>query len=399
MKYRALDSLTSADVEQLLTSKMPEGRDLDYKRELPGGSDESKREFLSDVCSFANSAGGILLFGIEEKDGIPVSAPGVPVAGVDSGILRLENLARDSIEERIPGIRFRAIPVSEATAVIVMAIPRSWAGPHLVSFKGGSRFYARNARGKYQMNLGELRRAFAQASGDRDRMRSLRVERVAAVLTEETPLKLYGGPKVVLHVLPVSALADRPQIDVSGIDVYDLRFAAFGSDRYHDPRYNFDGVAVAPPLSNEGLAISYAQLFRTGVIEAVDAGMIHEEGGQKNIWSVPVERKLVHAVEQYLQTLEKLDLEGPYVVMLSFTGVEGYRVIPETRNRDWDSFRTPIDRDVLLLPETVIETNQTVIADALRGPFDNLWQSAGWQGSYNYNDQGAHLPTSDPRSR
>ena len=42
-----------------------EGRTLDYKRTLPGSTDEEKREFLADVSSFANAAGGDIVYGID----------------------------------------------------------------------------------------------------------------------------------------------------------------------------------------------------------------------------------------------------------------------------------------------------------------------------------------------
>lgn len=63
-------------VEELLSRAPEEGRDLDYKRELPPSDRDSKREFLADVISFANTDGGHLVFGVDEKGGRPVAVPG-----------------------------------------------------------------------------------------------------------------------------------------------------------------------------------------------------------------------------------------------------------------------------------------------------------------------------------
>lgn len=391
LRDRRLEDLTKSDVQVLVSAETPEGQELEYKRDLPRKSDDEKREFLADVTAFANSSGGIILFGVDEAGGIAVAAPGVPMASMDAEILRLENLLRDGVEERIPGIRMQAVAVSATEAVLLIRVPRSWAGPHMVSYKGSTRFFGRNARGKYQMNVGELRRAFDESSATHARLRSLRAERLAAIIADETPVPLYGGPKVVVHVVPMSALSGVAQVDIAGLDPYDLRFSAFGADRYHEPRYNFDGLAASPPIGNEDVTVSYAQLFRTGTIEAVDAGMIYEEAGRKHLYSITVERRLIEAVEQYLGTATKLGLDGPFVIMISLAGIRGYQVIPDTRNRHWDNFRTPIDRDVLLLPEVVTETAGADIPAILRPTFDTLWQSAGWPGSYNYDDDGKHI--------
>jgi hypothetical protein len=48
----------------LRTNGVAEGRQLDYKEQLPISSDDDKREFLGDVTSFANTAGGDLIYGV-----------------------------------------------------------------------------------------------------------------------------------------------------------------------------------------------------------------------------------------------------------------------------------------------------------------------------------------------
>ena len=61
------DSLSQSDLEELTEAQVPEGLRLEYKRELYGNSDSDKREFLKDVTALANSHGGHLILGIEEK--------------------------------------------------------------------------------------------------------------------------------------------------------------------------------------------------------------------------------------------------------------------------------------------------------------------------------------------
>ena len=62
-----LDQIDATVLERLKADSVREDRQLEYKEILPGGSDEEKREFLSDVTAFANAAGGDLIYGVRER--------------------------------------------------------------------------------------------------------------------------------------------------------------------------------------------------------------------------------------------------------------------------------------------------------------------------------------------
>src|SRR6185437_7719057 len=102
-------------------------------------------EFLYDVSSFANTAGGDIVFGIgDERDtagkptGIPLPPQGLAQENLSSEILRMENLVRDGIDPRIAGIEWLPIAGFPSGPVLVMRIPRSCIGPHMVTFGGAS---------------------------------------------------------------------------------------------------------------------------------------------------------------------------------------------------------------------------------------------------------------------
>ncbi|MBI4830971.1 MAG: ATP-binding protein [Candidatus Lindowbacteria bacterium] len=78
---RDLGSLQEYDLQELVQNKVPEGKNIEYKRMLPANSDDNKKEFLADVSSFANASGGHLLYGIRAESGIPaeiIGLKGVP---------------------------------------------------------------------------------------------------------------------------------------------------------------------------------------------------------------------------------------------------------------------------------------------------------------------------------
>jgi len=66
---KPLDEITEGDLQRLITDRIEENRQLEYKRELPSTSEGEKREFVRDVVSFANSAGGhIILVSLHRKE-------------------------------------------------------------------------------------------------------------------------------------------------------------------------------------------------------------------------------------------------------------------------------------------------------------------------------------------
>jgi predicted HTH transcriptional regulator len=86
---KPLDEIIEADLQRLIDDHLEENRQLECKRELPGTSDADKKEFVRDVVSFANSAGGHIIFGIAESNGIPTKPAPISEARIDEAKLRL----------------------------------------------------------------------------------------------------------------------------------------------------------------------------------------------------------------------------------------------------------------------------------------------------------------------
>ena len=146
---RPLDSIDEADLLALIDNGIAESKGIEYKKALFGSAESAKREFLADVSSFANASGGHLVFGIREKGGVATKICGLGDLDKDSEILRIENLLRDGLEPRIPGVAIKAISLTKNGTALVIHVPKRWASPHRVTLKGHGHFYSRNSAGKY----------------------------------------------------------------------------------------------------------------------------------------------------------------------------------------------------------------------------------------------------------
>jgi hypothetical protein len=382
-------------------NRVSESRTLEYKQVLPGSADDDRREFLADVSALANTLGGDILYGIVEErgaggktTGIPESAPGILITG-DTELRRLEEMIRDGIDPRVPTVSVQPIPGFINGTVVLLRIGRSWQRPHMVTFKNYSRFFARAASGKYQLDVHQIRDAFVAAASLRDRLQTFRLERLQAVRENAatTPALVEGG-RIVLHVLPITGF-DAPES--VALDLATTRprppFANLGAGHY---RINFDGVQGYEPTSDGDRCFDYVQLFRHGALEAVDAELlsrIAQDPDRKGVIpSLSFEGRLIDSLAGYLANLRDWRVPPPYLVGLALLKVRGLTLSMTLELADRLGGPRPIDRDDLVVPEQMIEElGQDLRLEAMRALkpcFDILWQSAGIPKSPHFDDAG-----------
>jgi Putative DNA-binding domain len=320
---KPIESLDESDLHALIDDEVPEGKIIDYKELLPGGTDADKKEFLADVSSFANAAGGYLIIGMKEQAGVPTALPGLQNINADAEIARLENLIRDGIRPRIPGLAIRALPLLTSSAAIVIRVPRSWALPHVVDYKGHWRFYSRNSAGKYPLDVGEVRAAFALSETTAERIRNFRTERLSLIVAGEAPVALDSGAKTVLHIVPLAAFDPGAKFDVASLAQDPSRLqpmSAMGWSR----RHNFDSLLSYTQDRELKTVLTYLQIFRNGSIEAVEALLLSPGDSRRIIPSLPYEQELLNAVPRFLSIQRDLGVEPPLSNAQSLGGFRLY---------------------------------------------------------------------------
>lgn len=385
------DAIIKADIDGLVANAVAERRTIEYKQQLPGNADEDKREFLADVSSFANAAGGDIIYGIieqrDEKDkptGIPQKAEGLAGVNPDAEKLRLEEIIRSGIDPRVPGIRIGHYDGFPSGPVIVIRVPKSWVSPHMVTFKNLSRFFTRNSAGKYQLDVREIRAAFT-ASGDlRAKISAFRTERLGKIIANEAPISLPATPKIILHLVPLTILDPTSQVDLTPLS-NDPNLVPLIQYYGYSSRINFDGYLSWTSAERGDRYHGYAQVFRSGVFEAVDANIIMPSENNKLVNAGLVGKATIDATLKYCQTAKRLGVPLPLVVMVTLHGLKGFKLMTGSQ---WHEDSYPIDRHTLLLPDVLLEDYSTPAYKLLKPVLDAFWQSAGFLACQHYDAQG-----------
>lgn len=380
----SIDSMTEDHLQRLVQDREQESKAIEFKQELPGPLDADKKEFLADFTSFANTVGGDLIFGIRAPSGIAEEVVGLE-GDLDAQLNRLENIIRTGIQHRVMGYSAKLIPLVNGRKILVFRIPRSWALPHRVTLGGHDKFYARHTVGKYQLDVPQLQNLFLLSATTAERIRDFRMERLARINGNETPVSMAPGPKTILHVIPLNAFAAGTNLNVSVFesDIQVVRpIQAPGGLNY---RHNFDGFVTFSVMRDSDNTQSYAQVFRNGSIEAVDGRLVREYDGQRLISGYGWEQALIDVLPSYFHIQSLLNIQPPVFIMLSVLGVRGY-----TMYLSPGAFETgdPIDRDMLIVPEVMVENFSSDPAQLLKPAFDVIWNATGFSGSGSYDAQG-----------
>ena len=373
--YKNVGALTEDDFERLIGAGTAEGTTLEFKRDIYGRSDDDKKEFLKDVSAMANSAGGTLLIGIGETDGIATSIQPMAIS-VDPEILRLEQLLQDGIAPRIFGVTIRAVPV-RGGHVIAIRVPRSWNPPHRAEFKNSKRFYIRSSKNVTEATVEDLRVRFTLSSSAFDRVRAFRRERLDLIAKGHAPVPLAViGGRLLVHVVPVSASEGYANVDIRiEENLRNLLAPVWSSGRFSS-QFNLDGfMTVRGEIDHYG----YTQLFRNGIIESVKSNIITKYKNTSIINGQNICNQCSHSITNYINMQEKLQIPPPFVVMITLLGIRNTRLMTSER-RFLDESPSEIRNEPLALPEVIIENfgSDFDYRRAMIPAFDALWNAGGY---------------------
>jgi hypothetical protein len=232
----------------------------------------------------------------------------------------------------------------------------------------------------------ELRTAFNLSSTLVDKIRNFKTERITALIADDTPIPFYEGGKIILHLIPLDAFSPNFQINLKSVADISISLKPIHSSGYNNRR-NLEGILTYS--GGENSSHSYVQLFRNDIIEAVEGLFLNMEKitgiKEKFIPSIAYERELLKSLPIFLKVLKDLNVNPPFFIFLTITGIKGFKMPGNIK--DFIS-GYPIEKDILLLPESLIETYNIEPKEILRPLFDLIWNACGFNGSLNFDENG-----------
>ena len=176
---KPIDEITIADIQSLIDEEVPEGEQIDFKRELPAAKgkidrwmtrgddigDYAKREILEEVVAFANAYGGVLLIGIEESKTKPSVATKIsPVPRCADLAERLKHVFRDCVDPKFVRVDIDRILAKDrceckdecGCGVVIIRVGKSRLAPHQVRFQKTRICTIRRADRCDEMTMGEI---------------------------------------------------------------------------------------------------------------------------------------------------------------------------------------------------------------------------------------------------
>jgi len=389
MLDRPFDAISISDLEALIENQTPEGRQLEFKSDHYGRTDDARREFAADVSAMANSLGGYLLIGVQEERGVATSIVGVTESDPDSLVRSVAHTIRTSIEPPISGVRIRWIDSGTSRGVLVIKVDRSGHAPHRVTVGRDSRFFLRDENGKRPMGIDELRRAFLFASEVENRIRQFRTDRMQLLIANEGPLAVdHTRPRAVLHIVPQATFSDGLLI---AFDRNAMGIRPFGGGGWNS-MYSLDGIVnYSGPEDRFEVVRAFSTFFRSGPVELVGQIYSGERNGHLSLSLSSLEQDVIQGVQSAFAEMRKYSVAPPYYLMLSLVGVRGYSAPTD----EWDrGIPYPHRSDRILLPELTVDDVTANVAPSsfLRPIFNLMWNAFGRSGSPNYDRAGQYSP-------
>lgn len=160
MDLITLNNFSIDTIKYLIENEVEENVHLDYKAgPALQSNDKGKNEITKDVSAFANSDGGIIIYGLSESQHKPSEFS--PVNGLQFTKERLDQII-SNIQPHVKGVKIFPIRIDGdiSRSIYVVQIPRSSNTPHMAT---DHRYYKRNNFQSVAMEDYEVKDLFLRA--------------------------------------------------------------------------------------------------------------------------------------------------------------------------------------------------------------------------------------------
>lgn len=327
---------------------------------------EKIAEFRSDVCAFANSEGGYLVFGVSDENGCVSDIPGVVVP--DDDIDRFELERRNNlipINPKTPYLKFHFIKLENGRYVVVIYIKHDNFAPytHVVDEKHYN-IYRRYGNRKQIITYSELKNMFNQSLSLDKEIYKYRSDRIAYYKGLEDDERHTYSQFLMLHIIPETFMDSS----------YDERIFILEKSK----KYKFSGIFSYFNCSSQSIPcvdgirfvgdsrlnyLAEGSIYNNKVVEcffplrhALNIGHNEYPNGYiawKYIWD-----KILNTTQAYCEEFKELVKNQRVFVCISIIGCKG---VTSTNKEEgfWNCYTSTIDRNLIMCNPVILENVDT----------------------------------------
>jgi hypothetical protein len=242
---RPLRELLEADIRAVVDAGLKEHLQLEYKSALYEDNERGRREFLLDVCMFANTAGGILLIGVPElraENGQATGAPdpaaplGVTAQNPEAVLAAYDARVMEAIEERL-ALESAPVAIGDGRHVLVIRVPNSTRKPHSVRHERHVYFTARRERQRYHLSVREIKELVMRTASKLEEAQRLLEN--SFVLPTRRSLSL---PYLIIGIVPIFFEEFLVDVRIPAVREAIALLNRGEQPQWQEPTYTFEGL-------------------------------------------------------------------------------------------------------------------------------------------------------------
>jgi hypothetical protein len=160
------NKLSINDIHKFISSMQEENLTLDFKTISNANltNKDDKRNLAKSISGFANSSGGLVIWGVEakkNKQGIDCARGLKEIENIRLFLSRLNEFTGMAVSPIVDDVQHRIIETSPNKGIAITCIPESVSGPHMAKM-GEDRYYKRSGDSFYRLEHFDLEDMFGR---------------------------------------------------------------------------------------------------------------------------------------------------------------------------------------------------------------------------------------------